>query len=293
MRRSKKRIYKKRKTKRIRKQKGQNGGNSNTKLILKANVGGFFSNFNKLINYLTDHKDIVEIEYDVRATGIGNSLPFINEGEEIFNKLFIPYTENKTIDNTIIAENYENYNITYTNAINNYNENRGRLQPYHDSFIKYIKIKQDLQDKLNKLIEELKSDCEQVIGIFVRSSSLSTEQPSGKMPTRDDYMNAIKNIDTSSKKTKYFLRVDNDDDLKFYQEQFKPYYNTKISRSKDNTRNSLHISHDQYLTLEDLENTYLEVALLSQCETLVHCVSNMATASLYMNMNQKSICVSK
>jgi len=293
MARTKKRISKKRKSRRYRKQRKQKGGNSNTKLILKANIGGFFSNFNKLINYLTDHKDIVEIEYDVRATDIGNTLPFINKGEELFNKLFIPYTENKTIENTIIGENYENYNITYTSAINNYNENRYKLQPYHDSFVKYIKIKPHLQERLTKMVHDLRSDCTQVIGIFVRSSWLSTEQPSGKMPARDDYINAIKNIDTNSKKTKYFLRIDNDDDLKFYQEQFNPHYNTNISRSKDNTRDSLHISHDQYLTLEDLENTYLEVALLSYCDILVHCVSNMATASLYMNMNQKSICVSK
>ena len=80
MPRTKKRISKKRKSRRFRKERKQKGGNKNTKLILKANVGGFFSNFNKLINYLTDHKDIVEIEYDVRATDIGNTLPFINKG---------------------------------------------------------------------------------------------------------------------------------------------------------------------------------------------------------------------
>ena len=293
MARTKKRINKKRKSRRFRKERKQKGGNKNTKLIIKAHLGGFFSNFNKLINYLTDHPDIVEIEYDVRSTGIGQQLPFIKEGEEIFGKLFEPYSENKTINNTIVGQYYENYNITATNAYQNYNDNRFKLQPYHNSFIKYIKIKPHLQERLNKMINDLQSDCDQVIGIFVRSNALSVEQPSGKLPTRDDYINAIKNIDTTSKRTKYFLRIDNDDDLTFYQNQFKPYYNTNISRSKDNTRNSLHISHDQYLTLEDLENTYLEVALLSYCNILVHCVSNMATASLYMNMNQKSICVSK
>lgn len=289
MARSKKKSEKKR-TRRYKKQKG---GNTNVKLVLKRHLGGFFSNFNKLINYLTDHPEIVEIDYDVRASGIGQSLPFINKGEEIFNKLFEPYNENKPIDETLIAKDYENYNITFTNAFKNYNENRYKLQPYHDSFIKYIKLKPYLQEKLDKMIKELRSECDQVVGIFVRSNALSTEQPTGEMPTREDYINALNNIDTKSKKTKYFLRIDNDNDLDFYKQQYKPYYNTNISRSKDNTQNSLHISHDQYLTLEDLENTYLEVALLSQCDILVHCVSNMATASLYMNMNQKSICVSK
>ena len=112
------------------------------------------------------------------------------------------------------------------------------------------------------------------------------------IPALDIYSNAIDKID-KTKKTKYFLRIDNEKDLEYYKNKYYPNYQTSITRSKDNIEDSLHVSNNKYLLLDDLENTYLEVALLSVSDILVHCVSNMATASLYMNMNQKSICVSK
>ena len=273
----------------------QIGGNKNKKIIVKSNKnGGFFSNFNKLITYLKEHnnENIVEIGYDIRASDIGDSLPFMNKDVELFNKLFEPYNENKQVDETVEVKDYENYEITFKNAYNYYNENRYKLQPYNDVFKKYIKLKPNLNEKLNKLINELRADCEQVIGIFVRSNALSSEQPNGKMPTYEDYSNAIDKID-KTKKTKYFLRIDNEKDLEYYKNKYYPNYQTSITRSKDNIQDSLHVSNNKYLLLDDLENTYLEVALLSVSDILVHCVSNMATASLYMNMNQKSICVSK
>jgi hypothetical protein len=39
------------------------------------------------------------------------------------------------------------------------------------------------------------------------------------------------------------------------------------------------------------EKIFIEIVLLSECNIIVHCLSNMATAALYMNMNSKSICV--
>ena len=54
----------------------------------------------------------------------------------------------------------------------------------------------------------MRSNSDQVIGVFVRSNALASEQPSGVMPSREDYLEAISKIDTFSKKTKYFLRID-------------------------------------------------------------------------------------
>ena len=269
--------------------KNKKGGGNSTELIIKSvPTSGFFSNFNKLITYLTDHPDITKITFNMFSTAPNTAFSFIKEGEELFSKLFEVYDEQKPITNTIIGEIYENERITGKNASNYYNENRNNLQPFHDAYIKYIKIKPELQNKINDTISELKKDSEQLIGIFIRSNSLAGEQPSGKMPRREEYDSAIDKID-KSKKTKYFLCIDNEDDLEYFKNKYQPNYYTDIRRSSNKNDGEAHVN--TVGGLDQLEKSFIEVVLLSSCDTLIHCVSNMVTASLYMNMNQKSIFV--
>jgi hypothetical protein len=272
---------KKRKTKKLK----QKGGNK--KLIIKSGVWmGFFSNFNKLLTYLVDHPTITKIDYQMKSFGQGSPFSFIKEGEELFSKLFEPYDENKEITETLEKENYDNTRITGPGAANYYNENRTQLQPFHDAYKKYIKIKPEIQKKIDEKINMLKEGSpEQIIGIFIRSDALANEQPTGKMPTREDYKRVLDSID-KTKKTKYFLCIDNNDDLEYYKEHYKPNYYTNIRRSTNNTNGEPH--RNTMGTLEELENSFIEVVLLSQCNILLHCLSNMVTASLYMNINQES-----
>jgi hypothetical protein len=268
--------------------------NKNAKLIFNDFQCGLFCMFNKLLHYLVIYPNTKEIQYNV-ISNLNNHKPFIGNGIEIFSQLFEVYKE----PNTIIEEIYDipggdfkKPMPTHQYAYNYYNENRSRLEPYYYAFKKYIILKPHLQSKLYFMTKELHEDCDQVIGIFVRSNALASEQPSGKMPTRDDYLNAIKNIDTISKKTKYFLRIDNEEDLDFYKSKLTPNYFTQMKRSAHNKGDAPHTESEEFLPREELENTYLEIALLSTCEILVHCTSNMATASLMMNKEQISICVS-
>jgi hypothetical protein len=223
------------------------------------------------------------------STAPNTAFSFIKEGEELFSKLFEVYDEQKPITNTIIGEHYENERVTGKNASNYYNENRNKLQPFHDAYIKYIKIKPEIQNKINDATSELKKDSEQLIGILIRSNSLAVEQPSGKMPTREEYDSAINKID-KTKKTKYFLCIDNEKDLQFYKTKLNPHYYININRSPTNKGDAPHINNN-LKSLDEFEKVFIQVAVLSSCDILVHCTSNMATASLYMNMNQKSIFV--
>lgn len=270
-----------RKTKKLK----QKGGNK--KLIIKSGVWmGFFSNFNKLLTHLVDNPTITKIDYQMKSFGQGSPFSFIKEGEELFSKLFEPYDENKEISETLEKENYDDTRITGPGAANYYNENRTQLQPFHDAYKKYIKIKPEIQKKIDEKIKALKEgDPEKIIGIFIRSEALAGEQPSGKMPSREDYKRILDSID-KTKKTKYFLCIDNNDDLEYYKEHYKPNYYTNIRRTTNNTNGEPH--KNTMGTLEELENSFIEVVLLSQCNILVHCLSNMVTASLYMNMNQES-----
>lgn len=265
----------------------------NTKLIMNEHHSGFFCNFNRLIHYLTLYPNVKEIEFNVRAE-INKHKPFIGQGVELFSQLFEIYKEDNVEINEVLDIDGNDFKNMPTDkgAYSVYNENRYKLNPYTDAFNKYIKLKPDLQKKLDYHINNLKSDSEQTIGILVRSNNLASEQPSGQMPTRDDYLNAINKID-KTKKTKYYLKVDNEEDLEFYKSKLNPHYYLDITRSKTNKGDAPHVNDKTFLPLKDLQDTYLDVAILSHCDYLVHCVSNMATSSLFMNPYQKSICVSK
>ena len=268
--------------------------NKNAKLIMNEHHSGFFCNFNRLIHYLTLYPNIKEIEFNIRAK-IHKHKPFIGEDIELFSQLFETYKEEGVdIDELYDIDGNDFKEMpTDKGAYAYYNEHRNKFEPYNKAFKKYILLKPHLKDRLNVMIKHLRSDCDQVVGIFVRSEALAKEQPRERMPTRDMYLEAIKKIDTSYKTTKYFLRVDNDEDLEFYKSKLQPYYVTDIKRSKTNKADAPHRSQETFLPLKDLEDTYLEIALLSNCDYLIHCVSNMASTSLFMNMSQISICVSE
>lgn len=258
--------------------------------IVENNGGGFFSNFNMLIYNLTHYKTVNKINFNVKSNKKAKVLYFIKENEELFSKLFDVYDDGMTSTKKIVSKRYIDYSITGKGAYNYYNENRNKLQPYHDTYKKYIKIKKELQKKINKKCVELKENTDQLICIFVRSYALHKEQPSRKMPSRDDYDKTIENIPKSNN-VKYFLCVDNNNDLEYYKNKYTPNYYTAIRRTRHKKDGEPH--KNTIGTLTDLEDSFIEVVIMSQCDILVHCVSNMATASLYINMKQQSVCVSK
>jgi len=258
--------------------------------IVENNGGGFFSNFNMLIYNLTKYKTVNKINFNVKSNKKAKVLYYIKEDEELFSKLFDVYDDGITSTKKIVSKSYIDYSITGIDAYKFYNENRNKLQPYYDTYKKYIKIKKHIQNKINKKCIELKENADQLICIFVRSDALRKEQPSKKMPSRDDYDKAIDNIPKSNN-VKYFLCIDNNKDLEYYKNKYTPNYYTTIRRTRHTKDGEPH--RNNIGTLTDLEDSFIEVVIMSQCDILVHCVSNMATASLYMNMKQQSICVSK
>jgi len=237
-----------------------------------------------------DNPTTTKITFDMRSSNPSTAFSYIKENEELFSKLFEEYDEGLETTKTISGINYQNERITGVNAYNFYNDNRNNLQPFNDAYIKYIKVKSYIQEKINKKVNELKKDSDQIIGIFIRSNALAGEQPSKKMPSREEYINAIDNIKKSNN-VKYFFCIDNQDDLDYFKEIYTPNYYTDIRRTSNTNDGEPHTK--TMGTLEDLENSFIEVIIMSQCDILVHCVSNMVTASLYINMNQQSICVSK
>jgi hypothetical protein len=265
---------------------------NNSKLIMNGIASGLFFNLNRLIHYLVVYPNVTEIEFNVRAK-INNHLPFIGENEELFSKLFENYKEkDKEINEILDISSNDWKGIPFAGGDGHkfYNSNRIKFQPYNYAFNKYIKLKPNIQNKFDNYLKELRKDCDQLIGIFVRSEALRFEQPKQKMPRRIDYLDALKKIDTYGKSTKYFLRIDNTEDLVYYENTLKPNYYLDLKRAQTNKGDAPH-TNKKFLPLEELEKIYIEIALLSKCDYIVHCSSNMVSSALFMNMAAKSILV--
>ena len=158
------------------------------KLIMNEHHSGFFCNFNRLIHYLMLFPNIIEIEFNIKSN-INRHKPFIGPNVELFSTLFEYYKEPYVhVDDVLNISGNDFLGLASAdNAYIYYNEKRNKLDCYSDSFTKYIKLRPHIQHKLDLMVRELKSNCELTVGIFVRSEALAKEQPSKKMPTREQY----------------------------------------------------------------------------------------------------------
>jgi hypothetical protein len=272
------------------------GGNKSIKIIINNDEDnrGFFSHFNQLLCALVDNPETTVIEYNLISSPRYISTYYVKEGEEILSKLLEKYDLNKPVTDTISLVKFDNNSYAtklYFDAVNNFNSNRIKLQPFNDAYNKFIKIKPNILDKIESHMNILKENSpEQLIGVLVRSKAVHSAL-SKNTPSYEKYLNAI-NIENKNKKTKYFFCIDNNKDLEYYKKALTPnYYLKDLPRSLNNDEDAPHMNPN-LKSLEELENIFIQVVILSKCDILVHCNSNMAISSLSMNMNVKSVFIS-
>ena len=237
--------------------------------------GGLFSNVNKTLEFLYHNQHFENVIWYLTSQNQG-PFCYIKEGEELFSHIFEQY--HIKLNDKIAT--YPNSIKEKINQIQCY-KNREKLKVYNPIFNRYFKIKDDINDIVLRKSENFN---ENTIGILVRGDKLKNEQPTKKMPSLEKYLNAVKHLNIQD--PNFFLSIDNMKDLYLFKHMFAPNYHTDIRRSKNNTiEPHLHLMG----TEKDLIDSFVEVFLLSKCKYLIHPVSNMATTSLIMNNEQKSI----
>jgi hypothetical protein len=262
--------------------------NNNTKIVFN-NVSygcGFFCYFNMVIAALIDNPNTTEIEFNIISKKSEPASYYVEEGNNLYNNLFIPYNQNVPINNVITIDHFIDNtegSVLYFKAKEFFNENREQFRPFHNAYKKYIHLQPNISDKIKFHTNKLKEGDPQIIiiGILVRSAA------NGDTPGRDKYLNTIKYLNLGDN-VKYFFCIDNDVDLEFYKEQLKPNYYLDLRRAPTNLGDAPH-SDTELKSLDELEKIFIQVAVLSTCNILLHCNSNMAITSLFMNMEQRSI----
>lgn len=263
-----------------------------THIIFKTDPGaGMFSNLNRIVTDLLHIQDVKHIEWCMYSKQSG-CMGYDISGE----MLSLIYTSDTPPSDSSILHKKVSINwgqwkpnrITGKDASLYYGSNRDKLEPYSKIFHTYFTLQPSIKELVDLRISELHNGYNNVIGVIVRNSgnnALANEQLKQRMPTRNEYIEALNRISLPNQR--YFFCIDNNDDLNFFKELYPNCYYTNIRRSvsKDDSE-----PHKKSLgSLNDLIDTFVEIYVCASCHTLVHCITNMATTSLYINMNQISI----
>jgi hypothetical protein len=249
------------------------------KIILKYSSAGFWSIFNKLMNYLIYYNNIKSIKYDVSYTSNVNNLFYGREN--FFGRVFEPYDTNPSEELTIVVANsYITYEATgcYANWLH-VSEDRWR-EKYNSIFKKYINIRPEISnlDFYNVPKDKKK------ISLLIRHPALSHEQINGRMPLFSQYDTVIQLLlNKYNNECVFILATDLIEAEQYFKEKYSNYtiihpFSVKTSKNTNEAQSV------PYNGNEDLAKIAVQtVLLLAMGDDFIFPNSNMATAALYIN----------
>lgn len=261
-------------------------------LILKYHGAGFWSIFNKLMNYLQHYEPIYKITWDVVS-------PFHTYGfGEVMGRVFEPY-ENPEYANCeiedILCDGYINEILTGKQAANLYTqESRAEhnipdtwRSDLHSLWSQYIHIKGPILERFQQFREFIESmEKQTIITLLVRHPALGYEQPNGKMPEFEQYDEVISKISPTLENTLIICMTDLQEAYEYLSEKYGDViFFPQTDRASWKTGEAFTSKQGDE---SSAMNALLIAMNLSIGHHLVHHTSNIATAALYMNPTMES-----
>ena len=247
----------------------------NNSCVVRAHGAGLFSNINKVITCM-------EMYWNVRVDWSNpDNFYKVPEGHDqnLWNHLFEPIGQvlDEPTDDII---NYPHQRYTYKEAHALYQAGDDWRHELNKHW-KKLQIKSQVADRSLNLSGT-------TIGVLVRSSAIAGEQISDRNASLDEYVRATKKLidQNDSKRPRIYAACsDHESSMRFVKEfsaTIHPWTRRAENRSID-----FHAQHPQ--NVNDAINCVGEVLTLSRCDFLIHQVSNMATAALYINPSLTSV----
>lgn len=249
------------------------------KIILKHSSAGFWSIFNKLMNYLIYYNNIKSIEFDVSYPSHTRNLFYGRDN--FFRRVFESYdTKSSEELTTVVANGYITYEATgcYANWLH-VSEDRWR-EKYNTVFKKYINIRPEIcnLDSYNVPKDKKK------VSLLIRHPALSHEQINGRMPLFSQYDTIIESLLTKyNNDCVFILATDLIEAEQYFKEKYSKYtiihpFSVKTSKNT-NEAQGIPYNGDEDLTKIAVQT----VLLLAMGDDFIFPNSNMATAALYIN----------
>jgi hypothetical protein len=266
-----------------------------TKFIIIPHNGGFFSNFNKVVQHLVlslNHSGIraMQVDWHINKKKIMDQFSFGRPDDgNIWEHFFEQLTfHDDSYMRCVRIAGFRGDSIHFSNAYDLYKPGQGWRQQYHSAFKKHICIKPHVLKKVDQVYSPYMAG-KYCIGVHMRNEAHKVEQPNNKMPPFESYLSQVRDILRSqSREGVIFLATDVED----YVRRFKNAFNqalivqpgvTRLPENPDGDVNrQLHYDNAQ-ASLKLGEDVLVDCLLLSRCDIFVHTVSNVATAVGYIN----------
>jgi hypothetical protein len=262
-------------------------------LVVLPHDGGFFSNFNKVMNHLVcslHHHGVisVEVDWNIRKGTKFNAFFYGtpedgNIWEHFFDQPLFPHRQHIMRKKTSA---FRDYSITDSNVYNLYRSGAGWRRRYHSAYEKYIRMKPRILQKVEETYSGYLAG-KYCVGVHIRNDVHKREQPDGQMPPLEHYIALIRGIISSkSEESKIFLATD----VEEYVSRFRDVFAEKVIALSDVERlkepplnNGDEINYAYEPNLKMAEDVLKDCLLLARCDVLIHRVSNIATAVGYIN----------
>lgn len=261
-------------------------------LVLKYHGAGFWSIFNKLMNFLQFYTPVYKIVWDVICPhnhyGIG----------EVMSKMFESFVDDTYKDyelETIDCNMYLNNDLTGQQAMMLYSEEtciKANIpldwrEKLNAMYTKYIQLKPHAQQEMDRQREIIKGyNKKTIITMLIRHPALSREQPNGKLPEFTQYEEVIRSISPTLEDTLIVCLSDHSDAYDYFNSRYdsNTIYFPKVERAST-TGDEICCSRERSdeAPLEALRTVYV----LSMGDHFIHHTSNMATAAMYINPSMK------
>lgn len=257
-------------------------------VITHHDQGGFFSNFNKVLQLLKQYKDNYDIQVDWTFKGSEKGFRYGDRiGENIWELFFEPLPQNQEVkySKTIVINRYLDYSFTHVNAHYFYqNPDCQKIrQEYYKIYQQYVTIKPDIVDEVNHFYAEHLAG-HLCIGVHKRHWLQQHEQYSRKAVAASDYIAVIKQLVATSGATKIFLATDEEDTVKLMKETFGDFL---VCRS-DVTRVSASALQEMHWQVKNTgfhlgKEVLIDALILAKCDIFIHGLSNISTAISFIN----------
>ena len=269
------------------------------KVVICAHAAGFFSNFNKVLNHLVvSWRDpgIVEIAVDwsrhrIRPEPYLDGATTFNYGRvedgNLWERFFEPISCRRGF-HLIEAETHSYIDMTITHAMAEalYRSGRGWRDEYHAAYRRHVRPLPAIVDRVDALHARLIGS-RHAIGIHVRNASSALEQPSGRMPTFEQYAGEVAEILRAHEDAVIFVATDVEEVLARFRARFGDRVvcqegARRSAHHSESWRDAMHLS----LPVGDVkygEEVLIEALMLARCDHFVHCCSNLATAVYMIN----------
>ncbi len=246
----------------------------NRACIVRAHGAGLLSNVNKITTCLRFY----ETAYiDWSKAGV-NDPAFKYGGSfygDCFHQLFYHPTPRPSEPYDIVSGEWPTYEITDACAGVLYSHPEwGWRERYHAAW-----------KRLTCVVDPVPVG-PSTVGVLIRSSAIAGEQLSGRNATMQEYADAIeRELGPDS----VFVVSSDLESIEWLTSRFpgKVYYSTSIKRNAKRSDPEQHINVVQ--TAADAKDVMRETLALARCRSLVHQISNISTAALYINPTLKSI----